>query len=671
MRIRHIIFAAVLAICTNSVSPAQYTKEWSPWPVIVNGQPLALPFWGGINSPKPSLEDFNGDGLIDLFIGETRGKVSYLMNTGTPTDPVWTPVQERLGNVDAGTWHTLCDIDADGDLDLFCDAQNGQTAFYKNISSGGNIIFKLEDSFFGNFGTGFNNTADFADIDADGDYDFFWGPQSGALEFFRNDGDSANPSFTFVTDFYDSVLAFPGVMAAEAQHGFSAIQFADVDSDNDLDLFYGDIFNFNLYYFENLGVDTLSDLTKITEDYLPFATFGYNHTAFGDLDGDGDLDMVVGSGNEDLNNLYYLERNAGSYTVIDSNMVENIDLGSYAFPALGDIDGDGDIDMLLGSDDGRLRFFENTGTAQAPAFTLQSDFYKGIDVGLSSAPVLVDWDCDADLDLLIGTDDGRIEFWRNEGSPTVFDPVQVTNQLAGIQVDQLASARPVDWNNDGLRDLVIGEWDFNGFANVLLYQNVGNNPDPTLVPLTFRLLKREPRDLTLPQIVDWDDDGREDMIIGHRYFGFTVYRNTAPAGQFPDSLTLVALPDTVPGYDDGYRLSIAFADIDADGDDDVFIGEEDGGVNFHRRDGSGLLCDCSFVGDMNGDAFLDAVDLNLQITVLFFGADDVQDASCPLPRSDVTCDGASDAVDLNVLINTLFFGGPPLCDACTHDAACP
>ncbi|MBD3297775.1 MAG: hypothetical protein GF341_03890, partial [candidate division Zixibacteria bacterium] len=386
---------------------------------------------------------------------------------------------------------------------------------------------------------------------------------------------------------------------------------------------------------------------------------------------DTDVDMVVGSGNEDLANLFYLERDAGSYTVIDSNMIDNIDLGSYAFPALGDIDGDGDIDMLLGADDGRLRFFENTGTPQSPELTLQSEFYKGIDVGLSSAPALTDWDCDGDLDLLIGTDDGRVEYWRNEGSPTNFDPVEVTDQLAAIQVDQLASPRPVDWNNDGLRDLVVGEWDFNGFANVLLYQNVANNPEPNLVPLTNRVLKREPRDLTLPQIVDWDNDGRNDMITGNRYFGFTVYRNTAPVGQFPDSLTLVALPDTVPGYDDGYRLSIAFADIDADGDDDVFVGEEDGGVNFYRRDGTGVLCDCSLAADMNADTFLDAVDLNLLILTLFFNGDDPQDVSCPIPRSDVNCDGVSDAVDLNLLILTLFFNGSPPCDACTHDFGCP
>ncbi|MCP4251167.1 MAG: hypothetical protein GY778_29365, partial [bacterium] len=161
----------------------------------------------------------------------------------------------------------------------------------------------------------------------------------------------------------------------------------------------------------------------------------------------------------------------------------------------------------------------------------------------------------------------------------------VSAQLGGIKVDRLATPRAVDWNSDGLRDLVVGEWDFNGRANVRLYRNAGPAEDPTLVLESLGLLPDAFRDFTLPQIVDWDADGRDDLTVGGRFFGLSWYRNTAATDAFPDSLTLVAQPDSLPGSDDGYRLALALADIDSDGDRDLFIGEEDGGVNFYRHDG--------------------------------------------------------------------------------------
>jgi len=649
----------------------QYTKDWNPWPVVIDGDTLTAPYWGGVNFPKVSLVDFDGDGLVDLMVGEDKGKLGYFRNIGTAAVAEWAPQEERLGGIDVGTWHTFCDIDADGDPDVFCDGQNGQTAFYSNMSVGTNTILKFETGTFGGFQTGFNNTCDFADIDNDNDFDFFFGGATGELTLYRNDGDSANPSFVFVTNSYDSVLAFPGGSAFRPQHGFSALHFSDIDLDGDQDLFYGDIFNFNVYFFENFGTPALSDLTKVSEAWMPFSTFGFNHLASADLDDDSDLDLVVGVGSQDINTLYHLRNNAGTFVILDSNIVKTIDHESYGIPTFGDLDADGDLDMLLGGENGRLWHFENVGTPAAPSFVLQSRFYKGIDVGLSSAPVLVDWDCDADLDLLIGNDLGRIQFWRNTGSPAVFNPVLVTSQLAGIQVDQLASPMPADLNGDGLRDLLVGEWDFNSFANVRLYENTGNNPDPTLVLVTANVIKRRAGDITLPVAYDWDADGKKDLIVGSRYFGTVWYRNTAAPGQLPDSNTFVAQPDTLPGYDDGYRLALRFADIDADGDDDVFVGEEDGGLNFYLKVGTGTPCDCPLQVDLDGNGFIDATDLAFVIDIVFFGQPDIEDPVCPATRADFDANGFADATDLAFVIDHVFFGQPGPPDPCAVDTECP
>jgi hypothetical protein len=656
-------------------SRAQYERELAPFPVSDSAGVLVAPFLGGINSPKPALADLDGDGALDLFIADGRGKITHVKNIGTPQIPQWSVFSERLGGVDAGSWFLLRDIDADGDLDLFCDARNSFTAFYENSASGDIPDFTLITTTYSGFQTGFNNTPAFEDIDFDGDFDFFFGNQGGGLDFYRNIGDSANPLFDTMIADYDDVFAFPGggpslgrgtgeTGESQALHGFSALSFADVDGDYDLDLFYGDIFNTSAYFFENLGNAEVSDLRILSESFLPFSTFAFNHAAFGDLDDDGDQDMIVGAANaEDLNNLIYLRNESDTgveildlYTLIDRNYIKQLDVGSNAQPVFGDIDADGDFDLLIGGLNGKIAHYENTGSPESPELQFRSGQFQGVNTVQAAIPVLVDWDNDSDLDLLVGTGAGRVQQWINGGDSATMTLVRgpdLADASATIKVDQWAVPRVGDWNGDHKLDLILGEWDFNSFANLLIYQNTGTPSSPALTLITNRALNREFKLLTIPNLYDWDADGRLDLLLSGDHFGVSVKLNLAEANTFPDSFSLYTAPAILPGYDDGERLSYVFVDIDNDGDDDLFVGEEDGGINFYRHTNSLVSR-----GDVDGTPGIGASDVTFLINFLFLNG--------PAPQpdlflADVDCSGAIDLADAIRLLIYVYASGPAPC----------
>ena len=144
--------------------------------------------------------------------------------------------------------------------------------------------------------------------------------------------------------------------------------------------------------------------------------------SFADLDGDGDLDAVVGEFDGTLH--YFANTGTASAPTFTertgaANPFNGVDVGTVSTPSFADLDGDRDLDAVVGAYDGTLHYFENTGTAVAPAFTVRTGAanpFDGIDVGGFSAPSFADVDADGDLDAMVGERDGTLNYFRNTGS---------------------------------------------------------------------------------------------------------------------------------------------------------------------------------------------------------------------------------------------------------------
>jgi len=146
--------------------------------------------------------------------------------------------------------------------------------------------------------------------------------------------------------------------------------------------------------------------------------------------------------------------------------------GTASVVSAADWDGDGDLDLVVGDINGRVYLVRNEGTAKAYAFAKEEPLVAGgrtIQVGSRAGPCVADWDGDGDLDLFVGADDGSVSLYRNIGTKT--DPkLAVSLQLVGAVQRRSRDQTPseaqrgsrskicvADWNGDGKPDLLVGD----------------------------------------------------------------------------------------------------------------------------------------------------------------------------------------------------------------------
>lgn len=564
------------------------------------GVDYPYPWLGGFNLPRPQVIDIDGDGDLDLFVQESSGRVMFFENTGTPTASRYTWRSAAYQDIDAGEWYRFAKMDDDADVDLLTEKVFSYVSYWRNDGDTQSPDFvlaadSLRDAAGEPIFSDRQNIPNIADIDCDGDLDLLIGRLTGTITHYEEIGrDEADlPRFRHVTDRFQNIEIVanfgpgaapnvPGgaVNPSGSRHGANTLALADFDGDGDLDLFWGDYFEAGLLYIPNEGTCRRPDLDSEPVQFPPNApiqTSGYNAPTLGDLDGDGDFDMLVGvlggafnPNRTMIDNFLYLEQTGpNQFVQRTSRFLPNLDVGSESVPTFVDWDGDGDQDLLVsnkleqdGSPTSRVYRFENVGGPAQPRFVLRGRL--PIEGDYHYAPAFGDLDGDGTLEMVLGTWRADLRLYRRQGGGLVQDTTFDVRLTRGTN----AAPALADVDADGDLDLFVGE----ASGELNFYRNVGTAAQADFELESDNFGGIDPGRRSVPRLVDFDEDGDFDLFIGTETDGVVFYRNDGTPEAF--RFTRVGeLPIPAPAF-----AVPAFVDIDADGDLELFVGGNSGGV---------------------------------------------------------------------------------------------
>lgn len=285
----------------------------------------------------------------------------------------------------------------------------------------------------------------------------------------------------------------------------------DYNNDSLLDLFVGNYgyydtsivsggilkstFHSVISLYKNIGTSNNPIFELITTDYLQLSNYkllGISPT-FGDLDNDGDKDMLIGNSK---GTLWYFENTATTgldavFILRDTNYF-HIDVGEYSVPQLYDLNNDGLLDIIIGKSNGKISYYQNSGTTIEPQYSLTNENLGNVDIRNSnisyygySTPQFFRDSANNNV-LFIGNEEGKIFYFKNidgnlYGSFSLVDTMfyVFNNKKHTIDCGMRSSIAIADINSDGYKDILCGNFSgglsyFNGIAKPFSTLNILN-----------------------------------------------------------------------------------------------------------------------------------------------------------------------------------------------------
>lgn len=530
------------------------------------------------------FRDYNCDGKMDIFTSypDSNG-VRLFENQSSNGQLEFDLVADLIFAGDEAVYvpasdiPAIRDVDGDGDLDILSfDPAGLHVQLYENTSTDvcDPPSFVLAVTCWGNFQeAGLNNdiTLNVAckrdngisehtsahagssigafDADGDGDLDLLLGDLNHSnLVFLQNGGSNLSADIDLVQ------TNFPVNNVAVDLRQFPASFFLDLTDDGLHDLVVapnipGISLNVgNVWLYENIGTSSMPQFSLQQKDFLQEDMIDVGRGAkpvFFDVNGDGLMDIVVGNtilrdGNNQENSSLWVYRNAGTTTEpaferLTSNYLQLNNLFNPPrfglHPAFGDLDGDGDDDLLLGDESGKVHYFRNIAAiGSPPSFILHTPEYFGIDVGADAAPQLIDLNRDGLTDILIGERSGNINYFENTGS--IGSPAFSSGGVPDLgEVDVLVpcctgySIPYVFENENGAYEMIVAS----EFGKLFHYSNIDGNLNGsfTLEDDDFGEVKEGSR--ISAHAADITGDGKKEWIIGNSRGGFNIMKESPPS----------------------------------------------------------------------------------------------------------------------------------------------
>ena len=447
-------------------------------------------------SANDTFADLDGDGDLDLLEGGVDAYVRVFENRGgsrfVERGPLTSAGKVLAFPHDEGnrSWMSVeaVDWDGDADQDLFVFFLSGpfinQVVRYENVTArGGSLTFESRGPLLTRTGRAVAGRVAFVDWNGDGRLDVMESSPEGLVAFLRNDGASRAVAEMTLAD--GVPLRANGV---EMQVDQPRPDFADIDGDGDLDVFVGTE-DGPVFFFENVGgrTEPLLAVGRILVHH------GYMDAKTGvkvaDFDGDGLLDLVVGR---------FWERSThGAQAAVHGRLFKNVGTASHP------------------------RFEERDASSGAP----YTEGFHPMDAVRQNSVRAADWNNDARMDLIAGDTDGYVWLFRNlagrraplfaagERLQAAGAPVKVYGEEPEARAAGYARPDVVDWNADGRKDLLVAD----GRGWLTLFLNHGSDAAPALRRGHRVSANGQPIDGTSRgsvHVTDFNNDGRKDLLLG-------------------------------------------------------------------------------------------------------------------------------------------------------------
>ena len=484
---------------------------------------------------------------------------------------------------------SISDIDDDGDIDILnFGVQGSRIEYHQNQAADLNLpldtlIFEMKNTCWGHFSeSGLSNTCNLFDtcfqnvpnpqdtlnilknnrhsgstvlaLDLNNDQvkDLILGDVSYSnIVALFNDNTGVNMNTSFVSQ----DTTFPNYSVPTDLHLFPGTFFEDVDHDGIKDLIVSPNSNGDsedkesIWFYKNFGANLLPQFYLQEKNFLQKNTLEVGRESkpiLVDINNDQLQDLLIANfGEFDLSVPIHYRSYIESYVNIGtsqnpifsksssdfqniSSLINDINL----IPTFGDLDGDGDLDAIVGDYSGKIHFLENISSNPSVmnlivgASPLNDALNNIFDFGFSAHPTLFDIDNDNDLDLIVGEAIGNLNFLENIGDSLNFNFELRNESFGGVDVSEwwtnIGSSAPVFHLNNNLIELYVGSKS----GAIFKYDNITNN-----LSGNFNLVDSNYQELYLgsyssPAIYDLNNDSLLDFIIGNKRGGLSYFRGT-------------------------------------------------------------------------------------------------------------------------------------------------